>query len=57
MMKKKTVYPQVNDWSTKRNDNFQRQDASIRKTKKTRILNNKLTDAEKRKQRTHKKRA
>jgi hypothetical protein len=57
MMEEKTVYPQVSDWSTRRNDNFQRQDVSIRKTKKKKILNNKLTDAEKRKQRTHKKRA
>jgi hypothetical protein len=57
MVEKKTVYPQVNAWSTRWNNNFQRKDASISKTKKNRTLNNKLTDAEERKTRTQKKRA
>jgi hypothetical protein len=57
MMAEKTVYPRLNDGATTWNNIFQQQDASITKTKKKRILNNKLTDAEKRKSRTYRKRA
>ncbi len=57
MTEKKIVHVQVIDRSTRWNDDFQRQDASIRKTKKNKTLNDELTDAEKRKRRTDRKRA
>ncbi len=56
-MAEKTIYPRLNDEATTWNNIFQQQDASITKKKEKRILNNKLTDAEKRKSRTYRKRA